>query len=80
MDKKIIETIPQEILAEVRYKKIILMGFGAGPGCVGQLTERLHPPASFSQGMAWLERYRRTFRRAPRIPEWWPPLVQWALF
>lgn len=64
MEKKIIDTIPKKVLSQVTNSQVVLMGFAAGPGFVGQKTERPQPPVDFLTGMAWLENYRNVFRRA----------------
>ena len=58
------KTVPPEIREEVRKKKVVLAGFGAGPGFAAQKTEEFSPPADFDSAMAWLERYGHVLKRA----------------
>lgn len=75
---KLIETIPPETLGNVRTKKIVLAGFGAGPGFVAQKTEKFEPPVDFPLGMAWLERWKDTFKRTRLEFEDGSRLVFWG--
>ena len=64
METPIIATIPAAVWARVRDREIVLAGFAAGPGLAGQKTERFDPPLPLAQGIAWLEQWRATYRRA----------------
>lgn len=62
--EEIIVTIPAEILDEVQNRMVVLAGFGAGPAFAGQRTERFEPPVDWLTGIAWIDRWKTTAKRA----------------
>lgn len=62
-DPSLLATIPAEIRAQLGDRRATQVGFGAGPGCVAVKLQRLWPPVSIEDALAWLEGYRTTFRR-----------------
>lgn len=61
---EMIKTVPSEIRKKVSREKVILAGFGAGPGFAAQKAQVFSPPADFDCAMAWLEGYRHVIKRA----------------
>lgn len=58
------ELIPHQHWPYLDGKRVITAGFGAGPGCIGQKVEHFDPPISLDQGLIWIERWRKTFKKA----------------
>jgi len=75
MTASLIESIPAEVRAQVGGLKVVEVGFGAGPGCVAVNIKKQDPPIPFESAMAWLEGYRRTFRKGHVQLEGGPPLL-----
>ncbi len=63
MRRPLAETLPAPLRADLRHLRAIEVGFGAGPSFVGGKVQRYAPPVPAARALAWLERYRDTFRR-----------------
>ncbi len=60
--KKLIDTIPPEVKAAIEGKKVVDVGFGAGPGFVAGKAQEFDRPVPLEEGAEWLERYREAMR------------------
>lgn len=54
--------LPKKVLSKVESLTVTEAGWAAGPSFVVRKTEYFTPYASFSQALAWFERYRHLFR------------------
>ena len=59
----LIDHVPENLRELLNAKIVTRASFAAGPSFVAGHSETFDTPISYVEGMAWLERYARVFRK-----------------
>jgi hypothetical protein len=60
--KDLISTIPADVMCLIENKKVIEVGFGAGPGCVTGRIQKHPIPVDLAEGISWIEKNSDTMK------------------